>query len=218
MNVFDLPRTRRVQTDAERKMVLAVLQATYAEEKGWIETVDQLFPPTDLTNPDVSWFLAVKRHQPVGVLRVCYNPPVEQYLTYGLQPIDPTIDLTKLVCRERAAEIGRFAVVPERRRSIAVVLGLMRAAIREVVARDCAQLLTDVFENEQHSPLGFHTRILGFRPIATHDIGELRHKGRRIILLLDLKTAYRLLALRSNRLFRTITRSWTPHMHNRLAT
>lgn len=218
MKIFDLSRTRRVRTEDERRMVLAVLQATYAEEKGWIESVDRLFPPSDLTNPDVSWFLAVKRKQPVGVLRVCYNPPIEQYLTFGLQPIEPTTDLSKLVCPERAAEIGRFAVVPERRRSIAIVLGLMRAAIREIVTRDCAQLLTDVFENEQHSPLGFHTRILGFRPIATHEVGELRHKGRRITLLLDLKTAYRLLALRSNRLFRTITKSWTPHMHNRLAT
>lgn len=218
MAVFDLTRIRRVQCEADRRMVLAVLQSIYAEEKGWTNSVELLFPASDLEDDEVSWFLATKRQEPVGVLRVRYNPKIDQYLEYGLEPCDPATDLTKLGIGERVAEIGRFAVVPERRRSVTVVLGLMRAAIREVVTRDCTQLLTDVFENEPHSPLGFHTRILGFRPIATHNIGELRHQGRRITLLLDLKTAYAALATRSRRLFRTITRRWTPTMHERFVT
>jgi hypothetical protein len=139
-------------------------------------------------------------------------------MAYGLKPIEADFDIASTIRDQRIAEIGRFAVSPERRRGVAVVLSLMRAATREIVMRGCTQLVTDVFENDPHSPLGFHTRIVGFRAVATHEIGELRHAGRRITLLLDLKAAYCALKLRGNRFFRTMTRGWTPNMHNGLAT
>lgn len=216
MRLVELTRTRRVTTLLERNMVLDVLAQTYGEEKGWVENVETLFPETDLDDASISWFLAARRGQPVGVLRVCYAPPIKQYLAYGLQGIDSSINLESMIENERLAEIGRFAVVPERRRGIGVVLGLMRAATREIVSRNCTQLVTDVFENDPHSPLGFHMRVAGFRPVATHEVGELKHKGRRITLLLDLKVAYQQLKLRSNRFFRALTRSWTEGMHRRL--
>lgn len=217
MRRLELTRTKRVRTEREREMVLAVLAATYVEEKGWIEDAERLFPARDLGCSDVSWFLAVKRGQPVGVLRVSYDPPLAQYLAYGLKPIDASVDIAALVANERIAEIGRFAVVPGRRRGMAVVVSLMYTATREIVARGCTQLVTDVFENDPHSPLGFHTRIIGFKAVATHEIGELRHRGRRITLLLNLKLAYGSLRAGGNRFFRTITRGWTPSMHDRLA-
>lgn len=218
MKKFELTRTKRVRTEREREMVLAVLAATYVEEKGWIDEAERLFPIEDLARPDVSWFLAAKRGQPVGVLRVDYDPPLAKYLAYGLKPIVASTDLASLIANERIAEIGRFAVVPERRRSVAVVVSLMYKATHEIVLRGCTQLVTDVFENDPHSPLGFHTRIVGFKPIATHEIGELRHKGRRITLLLNLKLGYCSLRARGNRFFRTMTRGWTASMHDGLAT
>lgn len=217
MRKLELTRTKRVRSERDRTMVLAVLAATYVEEKGWIDDVEKLFPKQDLYRTDISWFLAVKRGRPVGVLRVNYDPPVSQYLAYGLKPIDATLDLAGLIANERIAEIGRFAVIPERRRGIAVVASLMYRAAGEIVIRGCTQVVTDVFENDPHSPLGFHTRIVGFKAVATHEIGELRHAGRRITLLLNLKLAYATWRASGNRFFRTLTRGWTPGMHDRLA-
>jgi hypothetical protein len=57
-------------------LVLAVLTATYVAEKQWIDDAAKLFPAKDLVRADVSWFLTVKRGQPVGVLRVNYDPPL----------------------------------------------------------------------------------------------------------------------------------------------
>lgn len=209
--------TRRVTTEEDRQRVLVVLRATYQEEKGWLLDVEQQFPASDLARSDVSWFLSTRRSEPVGVLRVLYDPPVRQYLDYGLKPIDQSLDIAGFIARERLAEVGRFAVMPERRRGIVAVLGLIRAATREIVARGCTQVITDVFENDPHSPLKFHTRIIGFRPVATHEIGELRHKGRRITLLLDLKVGYQRLKLSSARFFKSLTRGWSEATHQRLA-
>lgn len=217
MKISLFTRTRRAETEAQRQSALAVLRATYQQEKAWVLDVESMFPASDLDRPDISWFVATTRGKPIGVLRVLYNPPIKQYLDYGLKPISTSIDVADLIANERIAEIGRFAVVPERRKGVAVSLSLMRAATKEIVLRDCTQLVTDVFENDPHSPLGFHTRIAGFRPVATHDIGELRHQGRRITLLLDMKEAYRSLKARGNWFFRAITRSWPETMHQRLA-
>jgi hypothetical protein len=211
-------RARRVETEADREKVLAVLRATYLNEKAWVLDVDPMFPACDLQRNDVSWFLAIKNERPVGVLRVLYDPPTEQYLKYGLQPIDADLQLADLIKTHRIAEIGRFAVVPERRSGVGVVLSLMRAATREIVARGCSSLVTDVFENDPHSPLGFHTRIIGFKPVATHEFGELRFKGRRITMLLDVKAAYQSLKARGNWFFRVMTMGWSEAMHRRLAT
>src|SRR5258706_8500525 len=102
-------------------------------------------------------------------------------------------------------------------RSAARVLSLMRAATREIVWRGYTQLVTDVFENDPHSPFRFHTRIIGFRPVATHEVGELGFTGRRITLLLDIKIAYQTLKSRGTWFFRAMTKDWTEVMHRRLA-
>jgi hypothetical protein len=196
---------------------LAVLAATYEREKGWVLDAETVFPASDLVRPDVSWFLASRNGQPVGVMRVLYDPPVDAYLKYGIKPIDGSFDIEGFLKTARIAEVGRFAVIPERRNGIMVSSTLIRVCTREIVSRGYTQLITDVFENDKHSPLGFHMRIIGFRPVATHEIGDLRHQGRRITLLLDIKRAYQSLKARGNWFFRSLTRGWTEAMHRRLA-
>ncbi|MFM1815634.1 MAG: hypothetical protein RLZ98_2329 [Pseudomonadota bacterium] len=220
MRISRLTTTRRVENEEQRQKALAVLKATYQEEKAWVLDAESVFPEADLSDAKISWFLATARGKPVGVLRVVYDPPIEQYIAYAPKPIDfaSDINIADFVRNERIAEIGRFAVVPERRNGVGVVLSLMRAATREVVAREYSQLITDVFENDPHSPFGFHTRIVGFRPVATHEIGELRYKGKRITLVLDIKVAYQCFRARGHWFFRTMTRGWTEAMHKRLAT
>ena len=66
----------------------------------------------------------------------------------------------------------------------------MRAAISEVVRRGYTHLLTVVFEDDPHSPYGFHTRILGFERVGTHRYGELACASRRIILTPDIARAF----------------------------
>lgn len=217
MGILRLTRAKRVTTESDRQKALAVMRATYQREKGWVHDVEPMFPREDLARGDLSWFIATRRNQPMGVLRVLYDPPVDQYQKYGLTPIDGTLADYDFIKSERLAEVGRFAVIPERRKSVGVVLGLMRAATREIVSRGYTQLVTDVFENDSHSPFRFHTRIIGFRPVATHEVGELSFKGRRITLLLDIKIAYQTLKSRGTWFFRAMTKDWTEVMHKRLA-
>lgn len=216
MKLLKLIRTMRVECTAEREMALQVLRQTYLEEKAWVVDVESVFPASDLIRDDVSWFIAVQRGRPVGVLRVFYDPPLQDYINYGLKFIDDSMKLDALMGSSDIAEIGRFAVTPDCRKDIGVAMSLMRIATREIVLRGKSQLVTDVFENEKHSPYGFHTRIIGFRPIATHEVGELRFKGRRITLLLDLKAAYVKLKRSGNMVFRVLTKGWTEGMHARL--
>jgi hypothetical protein len=217
MKIPRLTRATRVATMADRDKVLAVLRVTYLQEKGWVHDVESMFPESDLARDDISWFIATRRDEPMGVLRVLYDPSVEQYHKYALNPIDTTIAIDEFIKSERIAEVGRFAVIPERRNGVGVVLSLMRAATREIVSRGFTQLVTDVFENDPHSPFRFHTRIVGFRPVATHESGELNAKGRRITLLLDIKIAYQTLRSRGTWFFRAMTKDWTDVMHKRLA-
>jgi hypothetical protein len=217
MKRLHITRSRPVQTEADRQKALAVLVATYQQEKGWVADAETVFPASDLAREDVSWFLATRGDHPVGVLRVLYDPPIDTYMKYGLEPIDPSLDVKKLIGENRIAEIGRFAVMPERRGGITVSVSLMRVSTRDVVSRGYTQLITDVFENEKNSPLGFHMRIIGFKPVATHAHGELRHKGRRITLLLDIRSAYQALKKRGNWFFRALTKGWPEAVHQRLA-
>lgn len=211
-------RARRVLSEADRQKALAVLRSTYLEEKAWVTDVESQFPASDLNRDDISWFLASRRDQPLGVLRVRYDPPVADYLKYDLKPMALAAQIEEMIKNERIAEIGRFAVAAHLRGDLFVSARLMWAATREIVLRGYTQLITDVFETDRHSPYGFHARVIGFKPIATHEIGELLHKGRRITLVLDIKAAYRRLRDRGNWFFRSITRGWTDSMHRRLAT
>ncbi|MDX2204286.1 MAG: hypothetical protein NW223_16155 [Hyphomicrobiaceae bacterium] len=210
-------RARRVETEADRLKALEILKVTYQEEKAWVADAQSQFPARDLDRADVSWFIATSRDEPLGVLRVLYDPPVAQYLSYGLSPIDVDLRIEDMIRNERIAEIGRFAVRPNLRSHLLVASRLMGAATREIVSRQYTQLITDVFEADRHSPFGFHTRVIGFKPIATHEIGELLYKGRRITLVLDIKAAYQRLKARGNWFFRNMTHGWTETMHKQLA-
>jgi hypothetical protein len=121
------------------------------------------------------------------------------------------------VRRHRIAEVGRFAVVAEERGNLLLAAALMRAATEEMVARSYTHLITDVFEDDPHSPFGFHTRVMGFQPVATHERGELNCDSRRITLVLDLKSSYKRLKARGNWVFRYLTAGWPDAVHRRFA-
>jgi hypothetical protein len=207
--------TRRVTSQAERFQVIEVLQQTYAREKGWIAEPDSQIPTGDLDNANIAWFVTTMGGEPVGVLRILFDPPVEQYAKYSLQMIDPSFKVDEFLKESRIAEVGRFAVVAKRRGRFTVATSLMRAAFAEITARGYTHLVTDVFEDDPHSPYGFHTRVIGFKPIATHDAGELRSRSRRITLLLDMRACYAHMKERSRWLFQTLTVDWTERMHRK---
>jgi hypothetical protein len=209
--------TRRAATPGDRDLVLAVLAATYRDEKAWVADIERQFPLEDLASGQISWFITTLRGEPVGVVRVLYDPPIQTYMEYGLKPIDGALDVAAFIRNERIAEVGRFAVVATRRRHAAVSMSLISAASGEIIERGYTQLITDVFEGDPHSPYRFHTRIIGFKPVATHEIGELAFKGRRITMVLDVRAAYVRLKSRGNLFFRLISRGWSPKVHARFA-
>jgi hypothetical protein len=206
----------RAKSEADRQRALEVLSATYRDEKGWVLDERRMFTPDDLLRPDVSWFVVCVSDRPVGVLRVLYAPPLDQYREYGLRPVEGNLDIEKLLKESRIAEIGRFAVLPEHRKNINVVTALMRSAATETLQRDFTHYITDIFEGEKHSPYAFHTRILGFKPVATHDVGELKCPNRRITMLLDLKAGYRRLRKRQGWIYRFLTENWDAELHAKL--
>lgn len=198
----------RVTTPELRQGALDVLRQTYCQEKNWVRDAEKVFPESDLNESSVSWFVVHSSGRPVGVLRVLYDPPVHLYATYGLKPIVEGKDVMSMVKDYRIAEVGRFAVLPEQRRYVRVVVGLMRAAFRETVEREYTHYITDVFEGERHSPLEFHTRVMGFIPVATHDTGELNCPNRRITLVLDLREACTRMMREKGWLYRFVTEGW----------
>ena len=210
-------RVERIQGPADREAALAVLKATYQDEKGWVERAESQIPERDLASGQVSWFLARRSGEPTGVLRVQYDPPVEQYRAYDVRVLRPGLDVDTFLRTNRLAEIGRFAIVPQHRRNLLVAVTLMRAATRETVERGFTHYITDVFENDPHSPYGFHTRVMGFDPVATHELGELTCASRRITLILDLKAAYQRLRRRKGWIYRALTADWDEGLHGRFA-
>jgi hypothetical protein len=207
---------RRVMTAAERERALAVLGATYRDEKRWVAEVGEQLPAEELARPDVSWFLAAAGEEPVGVLRVLYSPPLHLYREYGLELLDRGFDVEAFLRANRIAEIGRFAVAANERRSTGAALALIREAIAETVLRGWTHFVTDVFEEDPHSPYQFHTRVLGFVPVATHESGELACASRRITLLLDLRDCYRRLRASNGFFYRAVTEGWSAELHERL--
>ena len=178
---------------------------------------EQQIPATDLARDDIAWFLVRREGRPVGVLRLLFDPPLLQYAQYGLTLLDPRIDVADFVRRHRIAEVGRFAVMAEERGNLLLAAALMRAATEEMVARGYTHLITDVFEDDPHSPFGFHTRVMGFEPVATHERGELNCDSRRITLVLDLKSSYKRLKARGNWVFRYLTADWPDARHRQFA-
>ncbi|MDA7680482.1 GNAT family N-acetyltransferase [bacterium] len=206
----------RASTAADRELAVQVLQSTYVNEKHWIQDEEKFFPPSDLEAKDISWFVASNATQPIGVLRVMYNPPLELYKEYGMQALESGLDVEAFVKNNRIAEIGRFAVVPEFRKFIVVAAALMREASRETVANNFTHYVTDIFEGEVHSPYDFHTRVMGFQPVATHDVGELNCPNRRITMVLDLKSAYQRIQTKQKWIYRYLTKDWDESLHEKL--
>src|SRR5262245_30718653 len=209
--------TGRITDEAGRRIALALLAATYEKEKGWIAEPHSQFPAAHLGRPDISWYLAAIAGEPVGVLRTVYDPPLLQYAKYELTILDARLDLQSFLARNRIAEVGRFAVLAAHRGNLLLAVALMRAAMEDIVNRGYTHIITDVFEDDAHSPLGFHTRVIGFVPVATHKHGELNCQSRRITLLLDLKSSYHRLKARGNWVYRHLTANWPPALHRGLA-
>lgn len=207
----------RVEHPADRDAALRVLRATYQDEKQWVRDAEGQLPLDDLASDRVSWFLARRGVAPVGVLRIFYNPPVQQYRAYQVKLLQPDLDVDRFLQSARIAEIGRFAIVPRYRRNLLLAVALMRAATRETIERGFTHFITDVFESDPHSPYGFHTRVMGFRAVATHEDGELHCHSRRITMILDLKAAYGRLKQRKSWIFRSLTADWDERIHQRLA-
>lgn len=170
------------------------------------------FPASDLVNEDMVWFMAECEGRCVGLTRVLYKIPFELYSQYGFSVTVPGIDVEKFVRENKIAEVGRFAVLPEFRRKIIVAATLMRAAAMETILRGFTHFITDVFEADPNSPYGFHSRVLGFQTVATHDQGELKCESRRITMLLDLKEAFDRLQKKRSWVFRYITQGWNDSM------
>lgn len=208
---------QRITCNVGRGAALEVLSGTYQREKKWIIDPNEQFPASDLERGDVAWFIVRFDGHPAGVLRTLYDPPILQYAGYGLKLIDDKIDVESFIRQQRIAEVGRFAILSAYRRNPVLAAALMRAATQDMVARSYTHIITDVFEDDPHSPLGFHTRVMGFLPVATHDHGELNCKSRRITLVLDLKSTYRRLKSRGNWVYRYLTAHWPDALHSRLA-
>lgn len=203
----------RVENETGRQLALEVMRAIYRDEKNWVQADEKLVGREEITDPGISWFVVTSSGQPAGVLRLLYEPPMDLYESYGLKFFDKDVDIATLLRRSRIAEIGRFAVLPEHRRSVLVAVALMRAAARETIERNFTHYITDVFEGEKHSPYEFHTRVMGFQLIATHDTGELNCPNRRLTMLLDLRSGYHRLRQDKTWAFRYLTEGWEPHLH-----
>lgn len=193
----------KVLDPASRAAALAVLEQVYFQEKRWIRDVESEIPTAFDELAPKSWYVATIGGEPAGAIRLSYDPDLALPAEYGVT-LEPGIDLDRLRAAGRFVDIGRFMIVPRHRRNVRIALQLMQAAIVEVVERGYTHFLTDVFESDPHSPLGFHTRVLGFERIATHRRGELACESVRVLLILDIARAYRRLKVRGNRIFRQV--------------
>lgn len=216
MSLKNKTRAVRVESAEDRAQALKVLSETYCREKNWVRDEEKVFPAADLQDPDVSWFVVFAEDRPVGVLRVLYNPPIALYREYGFKQLVKGLDIEEFVKKNRIAEIGRFAVLPDYRKYIVVVGALMRTAAKETVQKGFTHYITDVFEGEVHSPYDFHTRVMGFQPVATHDVGELNCPNRRITLILDIKASYNRLKTTQKWVYRFLTEDWSEALHKKM--
>ena len=189
MSLKDRLSVFTVKTRDERERALDVLQEVYSGEKGWLAERDKMLPLDDLERDDVAWFAAALDDRVVGVTRLLYTIPVELYREYGFKLTVPGMDVEAFIRDNRLAEVGRFAVLPRYRRRFIVSATLMRATGKAALERGCSHFITDVFEEDPNTPYGFHRRVLGFKVVATHDVGELNCRSRRITMLLDLDEA-----------------------------
>ncbi len=193
----------RVASYRSREAALQVIDEVYRNEKGWIADLRREIPEDAGERRDQSWYLVEVGGEPAGAIRLVYDPDLELPAEYGVE-LEPGIELERLRRDGRFVDIGRFMILPRFRKDVRVALELMKAAIREVVERGYTHFVTDVFESDPHSPLRFHTRVLGFERIGTHRRGELACESVRVLLILDIARAYQRLKKRGNRIFREL--------------
>ncbi len=193
----------RVTSQRARESALALIEEVYRVEKGWIANSRREIPADIGARRGESWFLVEVGGEAAGAIRLLYDPELALPAEYGVE-LEPGVDLERLRQAGRFVDVGRFMILPRFRRDVRVALELMKAAIREVTERGYTHLLTDVFESDPHSPLRFHTRVLGFERIGTHRHGELACESVRILLILDIARAYARLKERGNRVFREL--------------
>lgn len=196
--------TFKVLSPEERAAALSVVDKVFRQEKRWVAATDAEIPVAQDPDGRLSWFVATVDGEPAGVIRLFYDPPLEMPADWGLE-LDRDLDLARVADGRRFVEIGRFMIVPEHRRRMRVALRLMREAVREVVERRYTHFITDVYDGDPHSPLGFHTRVLGFERIGTHRRGELACDHMRILLVLDIARAFHKLHSRKDRVFRELS-------------
>lgn len=195
--------TFKVLSAEERAVALEVIDQVFRQEKRWVADADAEISAAPSHDDRMSWFAATVDGEPAGVIRLLYDPALEIPPEWGLE-MDREIDLSRVADGRRFVEIGRFMIVPKYRRRVRVALRLMREAVREVVDRRYTHFITDVYDGDPHSPLGFHTRVLGFERIGTHRRGELAATHLRILLVLDIVRAYSKLKARKDRVFREL--------------
>lgn len=193
----------RVASYRSREAAFQVIDEVYRNEKGWIADFRREIPEDAGERSDQSWYLVQVGGEPAGAIRLVYDPDLALPAEYGVE-LEPGIELDRLRRAGRFVDIGRFMILPRFRRDVRVALELMKAAIREVVERGYTHFVTDVFESDPHSPLRFHTRVLGFERIGTHRRGELASESVRVLLILDIARAYQRLQQRGNRVFRKL--------------
>ena len=196
--------TEKVDSPAARTAVLTILEEVYRKEKGWLRDVGAEIPADPAADAAHTWFVVRAGDEPVGAVRLAWDPPLELPAEMGVE-LDAGVDLRRLAGAGRFVEIGRLMIRDAWRTRPALVLELMRAAIREVVERGYTHLFTVVFEDDPHSPYRFHTRVLGFERIGTHQRGELACASRRILLVLDIARAWERLRSRRARLATQLT-------------
>ncbi len=196
----------KVLTEQDRQDALGVFQEVYLQEKNWINDLQSEIPEDYQTNEKFSWFLVRVEGEPAGVIRMAYDPPLELPTDFESK-LDQDIDLDAVARLCRFVEVGRFMIKDKYRRNMRVAIHLMLAGITEVAERGYTHFITDVFENDPHSPLQFHTRVLGFQRIGTHRYGELHCNSVRIILVLDIVRSYHRLKSKKNKMFRDMTKT-----------
>jgi hypothetical protein len=59
--------------------------------------------------------------------------------------------------------------------------------------------------------------VLGFEPIATHEMGEMDCLHRRVTLILNVREAYRRLRETKNRLYRFLAEGLSPGIRQQLS-
>lgn len=160
--------------------------------------------------------MATVNDKPAGVIRLTYDPSLEFPPELEVT-LNKDIDLTRMAQECKMVEISRFMILPEFRKNIRVALRLMRAATKEVVERGYTHFLTDVFETDPHSPLHFHTKVLGFEVIGSHLRGELNCSSTRIILTLDILKSYQRLKERKDKIYQEVTEGIRELLDERLA-